>query len=615
MAEEYSKLTVVQIRELFKTRGIPVTGLNRKQQLINRLLEEDAKSAQPVADEATQPSETMNPDSRKADVEPPRTDPAVAQSEPSRPEEQPAPAPEPAPSRIVEEQRPLSTVEPQGNEIIPESQSMPQELEPRVREAKLATSSSPGAASQTPEESRKRKRRSLTPPVTQEDAIALDQQKPAEKSARYTEPMQVNEVTARGTRMNESITNDGSAPAQVDGTPDRQLEDTEMADTKATAAAESAKSPSIEAQKLETEDEPRVRSERYNNFHSNPFYMHSASTHTTNSYIPKPSSDVSSTTYSRAPETSNTPSVHPATSALYISGLKRPLRPDALREHVTHIAQPPSGSPSIELQTFHIDSIRSHCFVILAPSMESSADSVDPAVNAAARARDQLHNSRFPPDETHREPLFVDFVPSSSVPQWIEAERSEDGSRGSRSSGKRWEVVYLKDNNENSIASHQEAKYGPSTLGPRQPSFPTAREPPIVPMDIDKKITKAKRPENERSEAFDALDNLFSRTKSKPQLYYQPVNEEVADKRLEMLRSNYSRNHKDGYRSRPNEAKRRYTFQARHPYEDGSFDKEKEEELVDNGPEFGMLGGIGSSGRGRAGGLRGRGGGPRRDRW
>lgn len=53
---DYDKLTVVEIRKLFKDRHIPTTGLTRKQQLIDRLREQDASAAHNVDEQSGVPS-------------------------------------------------------------------------------------------------------------------------------------------------------------------------------------------------------------------------------------------------------------------------------------------------------------------------------------------------------------------------------------------------------------------------------------------------------------------------------------------------------------------------------------------------------------------------------
>ncbi|OAR01633.1 hypothetical protein LLEC1_03136, partial [Akanthomyces lecanii] len=92
------------------------------------------------------------------------------------------------------------------------------------------------------------------------------------------------------------------------------------------------------------------------------------------------------------------PALHPATRALYISNLMRPLRPADVQAHVCELASAVTGQAAATddddgvIVQFHLDQIRTHAFVVLA------------SVQAAARVRSQLHD-RVWPDESNRKAL------------------------------------------------------------------------------------------------------------------------------------------------------------------------------------------------------------------
>ncbi|KAL8902947.1 MAG: hypothetical protein Q9207_004270, partial [Kuettlingeria erythrocarpa] len=226
-----------------------------------------------------------------------------------------------------------------------------------------------------------------------------------------------------------------------------------------------------------------------------------------------------------------TPALHPATTALYIRNILRPLHVDNLRDHLLSLATPSSTSPDpTTIATFHLDSIRTHCLVRFS------------SVAAASRVRTGLHD-RIWPDEKNRKPLWVDFVPEEKLEKWIEVEN--EGDKGGRAAAgrKRWEVVY--ENEEDGVKAYLQ-EVGSSTGGPRggahaplptvetgagvkgAPSGPRVRE-----SNPDR--PQQQRPPMDKARGFQALDDLFRSTAAKPKLYYLPVPRRTADKRLDML--------------------------------------------------------------------------------
>lgn len=283
------------------------------------------------------------------------------------------------------------------------------------------------------------------------------------------------------------------------------------------------------------------------------------------------------------------PALHPATSALYIRDLLRPIKAETLKEYLSTLASPPDTETDPDIITeFFLDNVKTHCLVAFANTP------------AAARVRLGLHD-RVWPDEKNRKPLWVDFVPEEKLPKWIEVETEAASDR--RQGMKKWEVIYEEEQG-GVTAFLQEA--GPSSSAPRavQPMVPRKESVAgthralSIPKGRDEAPSTSQVGPTVKSDAgkgFQALDELFKVTAAKPKLYYLPVSKDIVDRRLDRLAA--------GRGGGKSDEKRRYTF------EDGM--------LVDKGPEFGFgrRGGYGGRGGGGHGGFQGRGGGYRGDNW
>jgi len=281
-----------------------------------------------------------------------------------------------------------------------------------------------------------------------------------------------------------------------------------------------------------------------------------------------------------------TPALHPATSALYIRELMRPLKPETVKDYLMTLATSPNTAVDSSIVTdFHLDSIRTHCLVGFAN------------ISAASRVRSSLHN-RIWPNERDRRPLSVDFVPEVKLKKWIGVEQSAPSGRGQPM--KKWEVVY--EDEEGEIKAYlqevgsghrgldraavklvQPAAAGQGVQG--APSGPRVRE----------SEPRAEQPRVESGKGFQALDDLFKSTVAKPKLYYQPVAKAEVNKRLVLLAAG-----RGGGRS---DETQRFSFE--------------DDIIVNKGPDFGNRGrgGYGGRGGGFPGGYRrrGRGGGYRGD--
>ncbi|CAD6498974.1 BgTH12-04628 [Blumeria graminis f. sp. triticale] len=304
------------------------------------------------------------------------------------------------------------------------------------------------------------------------------------------------------------------------------------------------------------------------------------------------------------------PAIHPATSALYIRDMQRPLSPQQFRSHLSALAAPPGQNPDPDrILTFYLDPIRTHAFISFS------------SVYAASRVRIALH-SRIWPDERNRKPLWVDFIPEDKLEEWITLE--QESNTGGRSMAKKWEVYYDINENRQVTASLQEASNAPlpaqrptSTtslvssnqipLGPRvsidsAPFGPRTNNLPTQPVHIDGDSSK--------------LNELFNFTTFKPVLYWKPVSRDLANKRLDRIEDSYSAEVKAGGRVMGDP--HRYTF------EEGDILVDRGVELIPGlrpppgyraprpgGDRGGFSGGLGGWGRGSrgAGRYRGRGGG------
>lgn len=230
------------------------------------------------------------------------------------------------------------------------------------------------------------------------------------------------------------------------------------------------------------------------------------------------------------------PAKHPATSALYIKNFMRPLKEQDLREYLEELAAPPGETPDPGvIVAFFLDAIRTHCFVEFA------------SIAAAARVRVELHNKVWPL-EGIRKPLEADFVPPEKIPEWTETEKAN------RERGKlyRWEVVYTDDGDNGvsvelvdmaNIARNQPIPNVPIPTGPSR-GFSGIEGAPSGPRG--------------RGHFRDSRED-GKLTAAGPQIRYKPVSEELARRRLDDLRSYYIT---DRYRANrlPHEINR-YTFE------------------------------------------------------
>ncbi|RKU49041.1 hypothetical protein DL546_009775 [Coniochaeta pulveracea] len=246
------------------------------------------------------------------------------------------------------------------------------------------------------------------------------------------------------------------------------------------------------------------------------------------------------------------PAIHPATSALYIKNLMRPLGNAVLEEYLVDLATPPSQQPNPDVVVeFYVDNIKSHAFVQFN------------SVSAASRVRSALHDQVWP-DERNRKALWVDFIPAEKVRDWIEQEKSAGQGRGNLN---RFEVMYEAD--AEGIMAARLAELGPDAArqnarapptGPASSAIPTGPRgfgiegAPLGPRGNGGRMGPPTGPRGAPQS-----DEGFKQTRTYPQIMWKPVSEDLAMRRIDNMRSHYTT---DRYRDlgKPDEINR-YFFE------------------------------------------------------
>ena len=518
---DYNQLTVIKLKEELKERGIPSTSLKLKKDLVDRLVQDDEEKA--------------------TSAEPPTERPDEAGEAPlNQPLDQDPQSPPPKEPEIPNNLANESSLPPEpAQEAVPAETSQPLEEETKAapaqenQDAAIVDAPSPNgladSGDNTSVDGKKRKRRSVTPPLS-EDVVHKKLKQEADGPVVHLQGDQ-DQVDMPDAPLEE---------AGVTVQPMSTSDDVVPISTKESAKPKSVRSP----------NERRFKE-----------LVHSTEPETTIT-VPEPT------------DVSVSPAIHPATRALYIRHLVRPINPNALRDHLEDLARPPDDSDASEsfVQNCYVDALRTHALVLFT------------SITAASRARASTHN-RIWPAEPMRKPL------------WVETERASGGSRPSQA--KRWELAYDVDGEEVNVrlvvaepASHRPSMNagapnvptGPrgSLSSGRQPSFSQGdHRRPSQPM-LPPPPRRPSRVVEEATAPFLELDKLFRFTATKPKLYWQPVSENLADDRLDELDRETSRDWDPRADARRNgdslgrglDQLKRYTF------EDGDV-------LVDGGPEFG----------------------------
>lgn len=569
---DWNKLKVVELRAELKSRGLPQTGL--KPVLVSRLAA--AENGDGSESETTVQGDATKLDTASPDNPSPVLSTTDHPAEPSTSQSIPEPlAPATVPADIppvIEEEFEESRA-PQDHFVQPASNKDTSEASlPRV------------APEEVLGDLQKRKRRSQSPiPSTQDVAHKRARQGDAEMQEVITTAADSAWVEQHNAVEASEINAEARAVAPADEgvkleptIVDTSIEEVRVADVSAPTEAEFPAKAEQDS-KVTYEDSPSLpRDSRFRDLFSG-------------QAIEDPSSR-DSEMHDVEEERTVSPAIHPATTALYIRDLMRPLNPTQLKSHLATLATPPGQEVDQDIIIeFFLDPIRTHGFVAVKN------------ISAASRIRSALHEQIWP-IERNRKPLWVDFIPLDKLEDWIKAE--ESSKPGGRSIAKKWEVIYTT-NETGQVTAHLQEVSGLPGNHDRNPSTSTSYEAPIPSQPLG--ILGA--PLGPRADLApkqftdtDALDRLFRHTEATPKLYFKPVDKAVANLRLDRLERSTSKD----YDPRANAGeKNRYTFES--------------EEVVDRGvevfegirPPRGFRGPVFSGGRGPRGGFSGGGGGAR----
>ncbi|KAF7538005.1 hypothetical protein G7Z17_g12729 [Cylindrodendrum hubeiense] len=350
---DWAKLRVVDLKDELRRRGLPYNGL--KGELVARLIEAENEPAQdePAQDEPEQEDVSVNDESSA--TEPVESEIEVFEVTAEEPVE------DVASKNETKEDQQAPLVPDETEESGTEEGSLPEETKNGISDdAPLASTTGEDAERQptdpTPadepmqdavtetnatnessisqvidesipppesQESQKRKRRSLTPPPS-EEAIARKRARP-----------------------DDGATNGEIAP-QV-----RLPEDQEI--------------PKVESQPEEMKvDEPTPEKPQESTSHEIRGPRDSPPT--------KPRDYQQEMDYER----DVAPSVHPATSALYIKNFMRPLRPNEVQAHLAKLAMPSGDAVDDDIIVeFFLDQIRTHAFVVFKSTLAASRVRLD----------------------------------------------------------------------------------------------------------------------------------------------------------------------------------------------------------------------------------------------
>lgn len=580
---DWAKLKVVDLKAELKNRDLPQHGL--KADLVARLEEADDEKVETEAQEELEDAPATN---ESGGDEPTVQESDVAKPEPQDAIDEPEPVDEKPDSEMVEVEEketdettaPVADAEPskgvdsgdkeqeivkngtsdeisQDADMVVDVPTTGDEVDPQSREPTVEDKTRAGTVASTVDS---------TPSHSLEPTPAAEQQK---RKRRSLTPPPTEESIARKRARTEEIADDGANPdsRQEDPLPDTANEPAPMnVDSESQTKEiqpESLQDPAPESKTLEGENQQDMDYER----------------------------DVA-------------PALHPATSALYIKNFMRPLRPQDVKSYLvelaTHSRDPLDNDIVVE---FFLDQIRTHGFAIFKTTA------------AASRVRTALHDSVWP-NESNRKPLWVDFVPPEKVRDWIDTEQASGGPR----SGVRWEVIY-DDGPDGVIEVHLEEAI--SGAGPQPGARPQAGTAvamdsiPVGPRALrDPAIPTGPRPVRPGTGPGPRPPPInpggaSKRTNARPVIYYQPVSEELARRRIDNMRSYYTSRRDGGNFGREIN---RYSF------ENGTSFVDRGKEVFEGiRPPHRERGSAGRDRRERRGGRRRRGGGgggrPRSDRY
>ncbi|KAK6437389.1 hypothetical protein LTR95_006423, partial [Oleoguttula sp. CCFEE 5521] len=345
---DYNALKVVDLKQLCKDRAVPQTGLSRKQQYVDALEADDQKGNDAPVDG------TENGD--------------VAAEGAVNGEAAASPPPNATGDEVEATSQAAKT-----EDVVNEPVSTPQTGTPGPDEASS--------------DSRKRKRRSPTPPLREESVQKKLKAADEDELPRLPEDLpnppvstipeveeQAEEVLEKAREWPKSNVADQDQDMEDAAVPTEQadatMQETVVGDDAVDYTVSSPVAPAVEMDGVDEDIGP--------------------------------------------------PAEHAPTNALYIRNLLRPLQQQTFREYLVSLASPEDGPAVVE--QLHLDTYKSHAFAVFTTKGQ------------AISARKQLHDHIWP-DETQRKHLWVDFIPASSVSDWIATE--DEAGRT-----KRFEIIY-----------------------------------------------------------------------------------------------------------------------------------------------------------------------------
>ncbi|KAI0391065.1 hypothetical protein F5Y17DRAFT_442089 [Xylariaceae sp. FL0594] len=522
---DYSKMKVVELKAELKARGLPQNGL--KAELVSRLeaaASEDPQTVpSPDVSGETEPIAQVDEVLPSGAAESPHEKEEAQIQEPLRePSPEPAREPSPVPAQETAQEPAQEHHDKMSEAAIQHSPS--RDEAPLPIAATTIVSETPSlATTELVQDQQKRKRRSTTPPPSDEIARKRPRQDGQEESREVpTLPHAMAESHNNVTQEASMTDVDMAAPTQDESRseqePSDRAETTDMARPAENAPSSGGGLGSAEDSLMADADTSNYEREKYSTTSEN---LNHATHERTNDFS--------------SPERDIEPAIHPATKALYIKNFMRPLKPQAVQEHLLELATPASNpiDPST-ISNFYLDNIRTHAFAVFA------------SVSAASRVRNALHK-RVWPDETNRKALWVDFMPPDCFDEWVDTEmRAKE-----RGNMPRYEVVYDRDDDGYVVAKLDEVDANPpvkraappSPIAPldRKTSIPTG---PSRPSGIENAPTGPRNPYAQygprptypnRHDKQDMYEAGFVSTKTGPSVLFRPVAPELAQQRLDIL--------------------------------------------------------------------------------
>lgn len=540
MTTDLSKLTVVELRAELKKHGLPQSG--KKADLVERLSSavENGSSEDPNKETADNDQASEEPDPPRAATTTPEPAAGVSKEPVTAQDAHTADA-----ATIDAAQSPDAAVatgggeaatthdEPSNNVIGAPPPPEPAVTTINMAEESLSSENAP-AVSEVINDVHNRKRRSRTPSV---DGSVRKRLRPDDPEPRRVDSDMGDDSQAPG---------ELAAPLAEEGAAEPKQEFLEQAEpVKSMAVVASPHSRDLAGDDMAMEDRCEDRRD-----------SHKTQDNTQHYPSGRIQEDAPAGANNGTDDRPVVPAIHPATSALYIKNFMRPLRTVDVKDHLIALATPPSQEPNSDVVVdFYLDPIRTHAFV----SFNS--------ISAAARVRSALHDQVWP-DERNRKALWVDFIPADKVLDWIEMEEAEGGGRAKMN---RWEVVYEADADGNMTARLEEGGADITRPNPRAAAPPTGPASTYIPTGPSQQASGiqgaptgprgrgGRMPPGHPLQGGVTPQEGVKATRAVPSLLYRPQPEDVARRRIDNMRSYYT---KDRYRDLgPVEDINRYTFE------------------------------------------------------